>query len=104
MMVPRSPRPSGVRLQVEDGLVTIEVRGVLDAHTGAIAREHLRSVCGLAKTVALDLRGVCDLWTEAHVQDFVDDVRSHCSFVRCRLEVIAAESPRVGYRIEQLEG
>lgn len=94
MVGPWLPRSPQVRLQVEDGLVTVGVSGVLDAHTAAMARDELLSVCGLAKAVALDLRAVCELGTDARLHTFLDDVRSDCRLTGCRLEVIATH-PRV---------
>lgn len=84
-----SLRPFQVRLQVEDGLVTIAVSGVLDAHAAAMTRDELLAVCGLAKAVTIDLRAVCELRSDARLEAFLDEVRSHCELTRCRLRVIA---------------
>jgi anti-anti-sigma regulatory factor len=83
------PRSSQVRLRVEDGLVAVQVSGVLDAHTAAMTRDEVLSMIDLTNAVVLDLRGVCELRTDAHLQAFLKEVRSRCRLTRCRLQVIA---------------
>jgi hypothetical protein len=85
-----SPRPSPVRLQVEDGLVTIEVSGVLDAHATAMARDELMSVCELATAVTIDFRSIYAVRSDARLEAFLDDARSGCRLTGCRLQVIAS--------------
>lgn len=85
---PWSPQ---LRIQVADGMVTIVVSGVLDAHVAAMTRAEVLSVCGLATAVTLDLRAVYQLQLDAGVRALLDDCRSRCMLARCRLQVTATD-------------
>ncbi|MEV6283847.1 STAS domain-containing protein [Kribbella sp. NPDC051770] len=93
-MGPWTPRGQQLRLRVEDGLVTIEIRGVLDAHTAAMARAEFLVVCGIAKAITVDLGAVHELRTDAGLEELLGEFRRECALHRTGLRVVAAH-PRV---------
>lgn len=86
----RRPRRFQVRLEVEDGLVTIQVSGVLDADADRVIRDELLGVCRLAQAIRLDLRAVSEICAGLRLQTFLGQLRSDCELSRCRFQVLAS--------------
>jgi hypothetical protein len=86
-----SPRSPQIRLEVEDGVVTLAVTGVLDAHTTTMIREDLLPLCRLAASVVLDLRAVDQLRPKARLGPLLDDTRSECWLTGCRFQVLGLD-------------
>ncbi|HET6740905.1 MAG TPA: hypothetical protein VFH76_18295 [Kribbella sp.] len=103
-------RPFQVRLEVEDGLVTIQVSGVLGGDADRVIRDELLAVCRLAKAIRLDLCAVSEVSGDLRLPAFLGQLRSDCELTRCRLQVTATH-PLVlqvlqswGNRLEYLNG
>jgi hypothetical protein len=103
-------RPFQVRLEVEDGLVTIEVGGVLAGDADRVIRDELLAVRTLAKAIRLDLCAVSEVSGDLRLPTFLGQLRSDCELVRCRLHVTATHPVVLqvlkswGNRLEYLNG
>lgn len=71
-------------------MVTVEIRGVLDAHAAVMTRNEFAVVCGIAKAITVDLRAVRELRAEAALEELLGELRHECRRNRCGLQVIAS--------------
>ncbi|GAA1580200.1 hypothetical protein GCM10009789_37510 [Kribbella sancticallisti] len=90
--LPKTAPSTRICLQVAGDAVTIEVTGVLDAHTAEVVRELLPDACSLSPgVVALDLDGVPHVTADANLLHLVDDAQRLCWASSCTLQVTCTE-------------